>query len=96
MIDQPTKESSKPELLIAAVMHLMSHYGTGNTLNKEQQACVKLAAVIERHLAILSELSDLGPVLRATCEQLAEHWGRVVEHTLPRQENSVWRSGFFN
>lgn len=91
MIDQPTKASNKPELLIAAVLHLMSHYSTGNTLNKDQQVCVKLAAVIERHLTILSELPDLGPVLRATCEQLSEQWTRVVEHTMPQQRKSIWR-----
>jgi len=77
---------NKPEQLIAAVLHLMSHYSTQNVLNKDRRVCVKLAAVIERHLTILSELPDLGPVLRATCGQLSEQWTQVVELSLPKPE----------
>ncbi len=76
--------NNKPEQLIAAVLHLMSHYSTQNVPGEDQRVCVKLAAVIERHLTILSELPDLGPVLRATCAQLSEQWTQVVEHSLPK------------
>ena len=85
-MDQPT--NNKPEQLIAAVLHLMSHYSTNNVLNKDHGVCVKLAAVIERHLEILSELPDLGPVLRATCGQLSEQWTLVVEQTMPQQSKA--------
>ncbi len=84
MIDQPPTSPSQPEMLIAAALHLMSNYSTRNALDEDQPVCVKLAAVIERHLAILSELPELSPVLRATCGQLAEQWTTVVERSLPR------------
>lgn len=76
--------SAQPELLVSAVLHLMSQY-TAN-LN-ESGVCVKLASVIERHLKILAGLPDLAPVLRATCEQLAEQWTLVVERAMPQSEN---------
>jgi len=82
-MNQPANK--KPEQLIAAVLHLMSHYSTNNVLKKERGIGVKLAAVIERHLAILSELPDLGPVLRATCRQLSEQWTLIAEQTMPQQ-----------
>lgn len=72
---------AQPELLVSAVLHLMSHY-TANA--GEAGACVKLASVIERHLKALAELEELAPVLRATCGQLSEQWAQVVEKTLPQ------------
>ena len=75
--------NTRPEQLIAAVLHLMSHYSTSAALNRDRGVCVKLAAVIERHLLILAELPDLAPVLRATCSQLSEQWLNVIEHTMP-------------
>ena len=77
--------ASKPEMLIAAVLHLMSHYSSRSAFSKDRHACVKLAAVIERHLSILSELNELGPILRETCTQLSEQWQLVIEHTLQEQ-----------
>ncbi len=67
------------EILICATLHLMSHYSA-------EGGCLKLAAVIERHLKALSSAQGLAPVLRATCEQLSEQWALVVERTLPRAE----------
>jgi len=81
----PTPQN-RPEQLIAAVLHLMSHYTTSAILNRDQGVCVRLAAVIERHLMILSGLPDLGPVLRATCSQLSEQWTTVIEHSMPRPQ----------
>ncbi len=74
--------SNQPEILVSAVLHLMSQY----TMNAatEQRNCLKLASVIERHLKALSELPGLAPVLRATCQQLSEQWESVVDRTLPR------------
>jgi len=76
-----------PELMLSAVLHLMSHY-TANAA--DNGGCVKLASVIERHLKALSDLPGLAPVLRATCQQLCEQWGAVVEQARPPQE----RAGF--
>jgi len=80
---EPNDAPAQPELLVSAVLHLMSHY-TANS--QETSACVKLASVIERHLKALADLPNLAPVLRATCLQLSEQWGAVVESTMPRPE----------
>lgn len=87
---EPTDTATRPELLVSAVLHLMSHYnvnaGTG-------EGCTRLASVIERHLKALADLPDLAPVLRATCQQLSEQWGGVVEQALrpaSRRERFLW------
>ncbi|MEO6922007.1 MAG: hypothetical protein ABI171_23725 [Collimonas sp.] len=80
---EPNSAPAQPELLVSAVLHLMSHY-TANS--QETSACVKLASVIERHLKALADLPNLAPVLRATCQQLSEQWGTVVESTMPLPE----------
>ena len=72
---------AQPELLVSAVLHLMSHY---NANINENGACIKLASVIERHLKVLADLPDLAPVLRATCQQLAEQWATVVDRGMPQ------------
>lgn len=76
---EPAKASTHPELLVSAVLHLMSHYTAGGA---GAEGCTKLASVIERHLKALASLPDLAPVLRATCEQLAGQWAEVVENTM--------------
>ena len=75
--------ASPPELLVSAVLHLMSHY-TANI--SETGDCIKLASVIERHLKALADLPQLAPVLSATCQQLSEHWATVVERAMPQPE----------
>lgn len=72
---------SQDVLLVASLLHLMSHY---TARANGEQPCVKLASVIERHLCALSRLPDADPVLRATCEQLAERWAGLVDAQLPR------------
>ncbi|SFI07420.1 hypothetical protein SAMN04515618_109117 [Collimonas sp. OK307] len=80
---EPNGAPAQPELLVSAVLHLMSHY---TAHNQETSGCVKLASVIERHLKALADLPNLAPVLRATCLQLSEQWGTVVENTMPPPE----------
>jgi hypothetical protein len=80
----PGTPSSRHALLVAALLHLMSQY----TLRKpgerpEDGPCVKLAAVIERHLEALARLPDVEPVLRATCEQLGDRWAELVDSRMP-------------
>jgi hypothetical protein len=82
-LQQPNAAPAQPELLVSAVLHLMSHY-TAN--NQESSSCIKLASVIERHLKALADLPELAPVLRATCQQLSEQWGTVVEKAMPQPE----------
>jgi hypothetical protein len=84
---EPQDSAARPELLVSAVLHLMSHYTASTTANlQERQSCVKLASVIERHLKALADLPGLAPVLRTTCRQLSEQWGIVVERTMPQPE----------
>lgn len=80
---EPNAAPTQPELLVSAVLHLMSHY-TANT--QEISSCVKLASVIERHLKVLADLPSLAPVLRATCQQLSEQWATVVERSMSQPE----------
>ena len=76
---QPGSASANPELLISAVLHLMSHF----TVNSQESGdCAKLASVIERHLKALADLPTLGPVLQATCMQLSEQWNVIVERAM--------------
>lgn len=79
----PPAGGPNPELMLSAVLHLMSHY---TARAGEAGGCVKLASVIERHLKALSSLPGLSPVLSATCRQLADDWAGVVERNLPRPE----------
>jgi hypothetical protein len=72
-----------PELLISAVLHLISQYNMHNLAN---DACVQSARTIERHLRTLSDWPELAPVLRATCQQLSEQWTSVIERALPKQK----------
>ncbi|MEM4985878.1 hypothetical protein V8G57_00610 [Collimonas sp. H4R21] len=78
-----------PELLISAVLHLISQYNMHTLAN---DACVQSARTIERHLRTLSDWPELAPVLRATCQQLSEQWTSVIERALPKQKNE--RSAF--
>lgn len=81
LLFEPGNVPAQPELLVSAVLHLMSHY-TANSQSHEARACTKLASVIERHLKALADLPELAPVLRATCQQLSEQWALVVERTM--------------
>lgn len=82
---ESTLAPARPELLVSAVLHLMSHY-TANIA--ETGPCLKLASVIERHLKALADLPDLAPVLRATCQQLSEQWAAVVEQRMPQPQKT--------
>jgi hypothetical protein len=73
--------STHPELLISAVLQLMSRYKVNND---ENGPCLKLAAVIERHLQALASQPHLSAVLRATCLQLSELWAEQVDKGLPQ------------
>ena len=87
VFSSPSNFSHQPELMLSAVLHLMSHY---TARSAESGACIKLASVIERHLKALASLPELAPVLRATCQQLSEQWAGVVERAMPRSEKSTF------
>lgn len=74
--EEPTTGATpSPELLIASVLHLMSHY-LADIDNAGAGANLSLA--IERHFQALSAMPGLSPVLRGTCAQLAQHWAPLV------------------
>lgn len=88
---KPASTSANPELLISAVLHLMSHF-TANSQGSGD--CARLASVIERHLKALADLPNLAPVLQATCLQLSEQWSRVVERAMrTSQKQKLFRFG---
>ena len=76
----------QPELMLSAVLHLMSHY---HARSADNDPCPKLAGVIERHLQVLAGLPDLGPVLQATCQQLSQQWATLVTLHLPAPPKST-------
>jgi len=75
--------STRHALLVAALLHLMSQYTLRSAVSEGEGPCLKLAAVIERHLDALARLPDAEPVLRATCEQLRAKWVELVDSRLP-------------
>ena len=77
----PRAAEPQPELLVSSALHLMTHY---SAQAGRDGACLKLASVIERHMKALAGHGDLSPVLRATCQQLAEQWASVVDKSMPR------------
>lgn len=79
--------SARPEVLVSAALHLMSHYAAES---QEEGRCLKLASVIERHLRALATMPDLAPVLRATCQQLSQQWATVIDRAMPRPSPSRW------
>lgn len=78
----PDAARPRHAVLVAALLHLMSHY-TIHRAHGRDQPCLKLASVIERHLSALARLPDADPVLRATCEQLSASWAGLVDAALP-------------
>ncbi len=82
----PATPGSRHALMVASLLHLMSHYTVNSAAGPAQGGsapCVKLASVIERHLNALARLPDADPVLRATCEQLSAKWAALVDSGMP-------------
>ncbi len=88
-LHDPVDTPTKPELLVSALLHLMSHY---TAQMHEREGCLRLAAVIERHLKVLSTHPGLSPLLQATCQQLSDDWTSLVERHLPRPEKLPFMS----
>jgi hypothetical protein len=70
------------ELLISSVLQLISQHGALAAMDTE--AAIRSAGIIERHLKTLAELPDMEPILRATCQQLSEQWGMLLEQQRPK------------
>jgi hypothetical protein len=83
-LSMPHSPRAQHAVLVAALLHLMSHYTINSARGRGQEGpCVKLASVIERHLTALARSADADPVLRATCEQLSSNWASLVDSALP-------------
>jgi hypothetical protein len=80
------------ELLISAVLKLISQHGALNAADTE--AVAHSAATIEQHLKTLAALPDMEPILRATCLQLSEQWGMLLEQQRPKPAPSAFPSAF--
>ena len=89
----PSTAGSDNVVLVASLLHLMSHY---TARSEDQQPCLKLASVIERHLTALSRRPDADPVLRATCEQLSEQWAALVDERMPQPTKRPWLERILN
>nr|WP_314542323.1 hypothetical protein [uncultured Massilia sp.] len=84
----PSAGGAQHMLMVASLLHLMSHYTVNSAASTTRARdgegpCVKLASVIERHLNALARLPDADPVLRATCEQLSATWAGLVDSGMP-------------
>ena len=80
----PDTPGARHALMVASLLHLMSHYSVNTGAARDGEGpCLKLAAVIERHLDALARLPDADPVLRATCEQLGAKWAALVDRGMP-------------
>jgi hypothetical protein len=75
------------EFLISAVLQLISRHGT---LPADSDDAAQSAATIEQHLKTLAGLPDMEPILRATCLQLSEQWGMLLEQRQPKQTSSAF------
>jgi hypothetical protein len=75
------------EFLISAVLQLISRHGT---LAADTEAAAHSAATIEQHLKTLAALPDMEPILRATCLQLSEQWGMLLEQQQPKPTPSAF------
>ena len=65
---QIVKESDvRLETLVSSTLFLMSAF-------VRQGGSVRLASIILRHLEQLAERAEVGSVLAATCDQVADHW----------------------
>lgn len=80
------------EFLISSVLQLISRHGTLT----DSEAVAHSAATIEQHLKTLADLPDMEPILRATCLQLSEQWGMLLEQQKPKPSafSSVFPSSF--
>ncbi len=76
-----TATTPAPEMLIASVLHLMSHYVADSD---KPAAGSNLSVAIERHFQALSNMAALPPVLRGTCSQLSQQWGMLVADAAAR------------
>jgi len=68
----------RPETLIAALLHLMTHYS--------RTGCPRLAVCILRHLQYLGLHPDADPVVREICAGLHGTWAEAAADRGPADQ----------
>ena len=63
--------TSRPEILLATVIHLMTHYAS--------TGCPRLAVCISRHLQCLCTHPDVDAVIRDVCAGVHGAWARAAD-----------------
>jgi hypothetical protein len=80
--------SANAELLLSGVLQMISQHIVDADPNPDHARLS--AARIERRLTTLSNLPDMEPVLRATCQQLCEQWGALSEQHVRKPASSTF------
>ena len=65
----PDPESSRPEMVAAALIYLMTHYA--------RTGCPRLALCVSRHMQCLATHPDAAPVVRDICGALHGAWSEA-------------------
>lgn len=65
-MDHEKDEVSRPEVLSAALIYLMTHY--------LRTGCPRIAVCVLRHMELLALHGEADPVLRDTCASLRCAW----------------------
>jgi hypothetical protein len=63
-------DATRPETLVAGVLHLMTHYA--------RSGCPRLAACISRHLQCLCAHPGADPLIREICAGLHGAWAEAA------------------
>jgi len=63
-------EASRPEILVAALIYLMTHYA--------RTGCPRLAVCVSRHMQCLAVHPDSAPVVRDICASLHGAWSEAA------------------
>jgi len=63
-------ENSRPELLVAATLYLMTHY--------MRTGCPRLALCISRHMQCLAAHAEADPKIRDVCSALHGAWDHAA------------------
>lgn len=75
---RPDPAASRPEILLGALIYLMSTY--------QRKACPRLACSIASHLDCLAAHPHVDPVIRNVCAGITDEWrhaGASLPHNIP-------------
>jgi len=67
---KPDADASRPEVLAAALIYLMTHYA--------RTGCPRLALCVSRHMQCLAVHPDASPLVRDICAGLHGAWQQAA------------------